>query len=181
MKKERLTLIAAMALLIAVLAAFGFNGAGFDIKEVFAETAAKTEHKGSAGTKAADEKTLLSAILKRQQELDAREDELKVREERLQALKNDVDSRVKELGKIHSKIEADVKKIDEVKGERVKRVVKIYESMSPDEAATRLEKLDEEFAVMILASMSEKKAAKILGFVNIGKSVRLSKSIVKNH
>ena len=43
--------------------------------------------------------------------------------------------------------------------------------------ASRIEKLDEAMAVMILASVADKKAAKILGFVDVDKSVRLSRSL----
>jgi len=120
------------------------------------------------------EKGLLEAIARRREELDAREEELRARRERIEALEEDVEGRIDELRKIHDSIEAFVKKIDEVNESRIKRIVKIYESMKPAEAARRMEKLDEDMAVMILATMKEKKAAKILALVELDRSVRLS-------
>lgn len=127
------------------------------------------------------DKGLIAAVLRRQKELDAREEEIKVREERLLSIKKDVDAKIAELNKAEGRIEAFVKKIDEVNEDRIKKVVKIYEAMTPEEAASRIEKLDERTAVMILSSMSDKKAAKVLGLMEVGKSVRLSQSFkVKN-
>lgn len=120
---------------------------------------------------------LIESVGRRQKDLDSREEELKIKEERIAAIRGDVEARIAELKRLHSSIEAFVKKIDEVNDERVKRLVKIYESMSPEEAAARIEKLDQGTAVMILASVSEKKAAKILGFVDVEKSVKLSKAL----
>ncbi|MDO8427534.1 MAG: hypothetical protein Q7T24_08470 [Deltaproteobacteria bacterium] len=120
---------------------------------------------------------LIESVGRRQKDLDSREEELKIKEERIAAIRGDVEARIAELKRLHSSIEAFVKKIDEVNDERVKRLVKIYEYMSPEEAAARIEKLDQGTAVMILASVSEKKAAKILGFVDVEKSVKLSKAL----
>lgn len=123
------------------------------------------------------ERGLIGALNRRQKELDEKEEELRLREERLYAVKADLDAKIAEIARTNSKIEAGLKKIDEVNTDRVKKIVKIYESMNPEDSAARLEKLDEELAVMILASMSERKAAKILGFVDPDKSAKLSKAL----
>lgn len=123
------------------------------------------------------ERDLLASIARRQKDLDEREAALRDEEQRLAAIRRDIDGRIEELGRVHSRIEAFVKKIDEVSDERIKRVAKIYASMSPEEAATRLEQLDEKTAVMILANIRERSAAKILAFVNVKKSVELSQKL----
>ncbi len=122
-------------------------------------------------------KEMLASIERRQKELDEREDSLKTREERLLAIKKDVEDRIKELSAVHEQIATFVKKIDETSDARVQRVAKIYASMGPEEAAARLEKLDKKTAVMILLNISERKAAKILSFVDVEKSVELSQSL----
>ncbi|MBI5344593.1 MAG: hypothetical protein HZB83_04540 [Deltaproteobacteria bacterium] len=123
------------------------------------------------------DRDILAAIDRRQKDLDAREEALNVREERINSLKKDVSGRAAELGRLHGRIEALVKKLEEADEERVKKVVKIYESMAPEEVASRIEKLDEAMSVVILSSMSEKKAAKILGLVSVGKSVSLTRAM----
>lgn len=121
-----------------------------------------------------DGKGLLASIQRRQKELDDREEDLKAREERLQVVKKDIDARVKELEKVRSELEALAGKIDDADNDRVKRLVKIYESMTPEEAAPRFEKLDTSLAVLILSSMKPKNAAKILEVVKVERSVKLS-------
>jgi len=123
------------------------------------------------------EKTLLGAIARRQKELDEREAAIMVEEARLLVIKKDVEKRIAELDSVLEKIEAFVRKIDEVNDERVRRVAKIYSSMNPEEAASRIEKIDEKTAVMILSIISERQAAKILSFVDVDKSVKLSQAL----
>ncbi|MBI5643101.1 MAG: hypothetical protein HY954_06470 [Deltaproteobacteria bacterium] len=181
MKNKILALVAFKIAVIGLWLLFGSNG--FRIDQVFAEASKETPEtkKADVAKKKEDDKSVLAAILRRQKELEVREEELKTREERLLTIKSDIEARISELNQVHGKIEAVVKKIDEINDVRVKKLVKIYESMNPEEAASRIEKLDEDMAVMILASVSEKKAAKILGFVDVGKSVKLSQSLkVKN-
>lgn len=129
--------------------------------------------KGS-GMNLEDEKGLLASIKRRQKELDDREEELKAREERLEIVKKDIDARIRELEKVRSEIEAFAGKLDAADNDSVKRLVKIYETMNPEEAAPRLEKLDTKLAVQILSTMREKNAARILEFVKVERSVALS-------
>ncbi len=133
------------------------------------------EKAAQAAVQPTDEKGLLAAINRKEQEVIEREGEVTRKEERLNAIKRDIESRLAELRKVHQEIESLVKKINEADDERTRKIVKIYESMSPEEAASRIEGLDKEMSVMILSAMNEKKAAKILGLVDVKRSVELSK------
>lgn len=154
-----------------------------DIRPVFAEQSQKTEVSpvATASSGADVEKGILAVLNRKEKELQAREEDLVRNEERLNIVKADIEQRIAELKREHEEIAALVKKIDEINDQRNKKIVKIYESMNPEEAASRIEKLDEEMAVMILASMSERKAAKVLSFVDVSKSAKLSQSLrIKN-
>lgn len=198
MKYRFLVLIAAFKVLL--ICAWLFTGwDGFKASTVHAQTpassAAEPKKPSDAPVKPSDntaqaqtvkntpertdekEKGLLAAINRRQKELDAREEELRAKEERYNAIKADIETRITELKKLNDRIDASIKKIDGVNDEKTKRVVKIYEAMSPEEAAPRIEKLDEQMAVLIISSMSEKKAAKVLALVDVGKSVKISQSL----
>ena len=177
MKIRNIAFVACAALLVA--AAFAGLEA-IDVRTVFAEQAQKTAETVPAVSNATPldaEKSLLGALNRKEKELAAREEELVKKEERLNIVKADIEQRLSELKREHEQIAALVKKIDEIDDQRIKRIVKIYESMNPEEAASRIEKLDEDMAVMILASMSERKAAKVLSFVNVSKSAKLSQSL----
>jgi len=126
-----------------------------------------------------DGKGLLMALRRKEVELRTREDELVERKRHLADIRGDIDTRVKELKSL-------VKKLNSLKGEigsfndgRIKHLVKIYENMAPRDAATRLEHLDDEMAASILGGMKEKVAGKILGLVNVDKSVRISRVLKK--
>ncbi len=164
---------------ISVVAAFiGFDA--FDIGAVFASQTQKTTEAAPAASNVTPldaERSLLDALNRKEKELNAREEEVVKKEERLNIVKADIEQRLSELKLEHEKIAVLVKKIDEIDDQRVKRIVKIYESMNPEEAASRIEKLEEDMAVMILSSMSERKAAKVLSFVNVSKSAKLSQSL----
>lgn len=147
---------------------------GLSAPLVMASQAAE-EKAAQAPAAAADEKGLLAAINRKEQEVIEREGEVARKEERLNVIKMDIEARLAELRKVRDDIESLVRKINEADNERTKKIVKIYETMSPEEAAARIEGLDKEMAVMILSTMSERKAAKILGLVDVKKSVEFSK------
>lgn len=175
------------ALKIAVLAVWVFTGFGLKASQVSAETQAEPQaqspqaHKDEASKKPdqpyAGDKALLDAINRRQAELDAREEDIKAREERLKALKKDIEDKLAEMNKARGEVEDLSRKVKEKDAQRLNKVVKIYESMSPEEAAPRMERLDEETAQSVLAAMNPKKAAKIIAVMDVDKAARLSLAI----
>ncbi len=125
---------------------------------------------------------LAKLLEKKQKELAEREAGLVDKEERLKTVKADIEKKIEEFARLKEGIEALIKKLDEADAERTKKIVKIYESMPPEDVASRIEKLDEGMAVALLSSMSEKKAAKILAMVTVDKAVRLTESLrIRRH
>jgi flagellar motility protein MotE (MotC chaperone) len=121
-----------------------------------------------------EEAGMIEAIKRRQVELDDRDEMLKVEEERLEFLKGDIEKRISELNEARLRLDKLATEIEALKSARAKKTVKIYESMAPEEAASRIERLNEGMAVMILANMNAKKAGAILGLVEIDKAVLLT-------
>ncbi len=153
------------------------NEAGDAGKEAAPEKGPKEASPLWSDEEAEKEKNLLSAIQRKEEELTQREALLRVKEERLESIKTNIEDKITELKKVKTEIEGMVKKIDQTNDQRIKRIVKIYEAMNPEESAARLEKLDEPMAVSILSAMNEKKAAKILGLMTVDKSVKLSQAL----
>lgn len=120
------------------------------------------------------EKTLLEAIKAREQELDKRAEKIAEKERRLEELKDMVKKELARFAKTRAEVVAMLEKIQVERDKNFMRIVKIYESMPPEKASQRLEKLDEEMAVKIIAAMKEKKAGKILANLSVDKSVRIS-------
>ncbi|MCX7792879.1 MAG: hypothetical protein N2257_00515 [Thermodesulfovibrionales bacterium] len=112
---------------------------------------------------------LLALIEKRQKELDERERNLKVEEERLAALKRDLELKIKKYSELLKKINSILDEIEQRDIKNMEYLVKVYESMPPEEAGERLSALDELTAVRILERMKPRKAAAILSTMDPGK------------
>lgn len=108
-----------------------------------------------------------------------------IEEERLRILQEDLAKKTEELKKLKEEIDAKIKRQEELKAEltraqeeRYQKLAKIYEQMPPEEAATRIEKLDDETAVNLILAIKPRQAAKILANVNPEKAAILSKLLL---
>lgn len=99
-------------------------------------------------------------------------------EERLAIIKADIQKQIEYNEKLKKEIEAAQKTIDTNARERLMKVSKIYEAMPADEAAKRLEKLDEDTAVDILSVLKPRAAGGILGEMDNDKAASISKKII---
>lgn len=99
-------------------------------------------------------------------------------EERLNILKSDVKKEIERLEKLKKEIEEAQKSLDIKIQEGLLKVAKMYEAMPSEEAARKLEKLDEDAAVIILNSLKPKTAGKILAQMENDKAASLSKKIL---
>lgn len=99
-------------------------------------------------------------------------------EERLTILKADIKKEIERLEKLKKEIEEVQKALDIKIQEGLLKVAKMYEAMPPEEAARKLEKLDEDAAVIILNSLKPKTAGKILAQMENDKAASLSKKIL---
>jgi flagellar motility protein MotE (MotC chaperone) len=118
---------------------------------------------------------MLKLIEAKRVELREKEDALKHEEQRLNALRKDVDAKIETYTRLLTKAEAAVKKIEEVKGERIEGVVKAYEVMPAEDAAARLSVLDDDIALQIMTRMKSKKAGAIIAVMEPRKAAALTK------
>ncbi len=101
-----------------------------------------------------------------------------IEEERLSIIKSDIQKEVEHNEKLKKEIEQAQKNIDENTKERLLKVSKIYEAMPPEEAAKRLEKLDENTAVDIISMLKPRAAGGILAQMDSDKAASISKKII---
>ena len=114
-------------------------------------------------------------------ELGVKEESLKKEEQRLAALKKDVDEKIDRYTKLLSQIETALKRIEQARQERVEVVVKAYEAMAPEEAASRLTALDSGTALLILQGMKSKKAGLIMAAMEPRKAADLTRRMTALH
>ncbi|HOA83039.1 MAG TPA: hypothetical protein PKZ17_00715 [Thermodesulfovibrio thiophilus] len=108
-----------------------------------------------------------------------------IEEDRLKILQQDLSKRTEELKKLKEEIDAKIKQqealksqLEKSKEENYQRLAKIYEQMPPEEAAVRLEKLDDDTATMLILTIKPRVAGRILANVNPEKAAIISKRIV---
>lgn len=121
----------------------------------------------------------LKAIEQKRQELNEREDRLKKEEDRLKAVQKEVDGRIEKLNQMLSQIEEGLKKLGEVRSERMGQLVKTFEAMPPEEAAIRLTAIEKSLAVQIVFKMTSKKAGAVLASMDPKKVAEITEGISK--
>lgn len=99
-------------------------------------------------------------------------------EERMNILKGDIQKEIDEYKKLKKEVEVVQKAQDEKKQESLAKIAKMFESMTAEDAAKKIEKLDEDTAVIILNSLKPKSAGKILAQIEDEKAASLSKKIL---
>jgi len=121
----------------------------------------------------------LAFIEKKQREIKDKENTLHQEEERLKILKKDVDERMEKYTNLLSQLENVLNKLEHLQDEKFEHVVKVYEVMPPEEAATRLAALPELTAVKIIKKMKPKKAGVIMAYMDPQKVASLTEGITK--
>lgn len=99
-------------------------------------------------------------------------------EERLNILKGDIQKEIEEYKKLKKEVEVVQQAQDEKKQEGLARIAKMFEAMSSEDAAKKIEKLDEDTAVIVLNSLKPKSAGKILAQIEDEKAASLSKKLL---
>lgn len=129
----------------------------------------------------------------RKHDLDKREEAVRVSEERLTLLKAELEqilTKVEEAEKKHKDVKdkqdktvADQKakaeqKAADVRNQHQAQLIKIFESMPPEEAAARLEKMPDRKAVEVLRLLKGKTAGAILSSVKVERAARLTEQLL---
>lgn len=119
----------------------------------------------------------VKAIEAKRVELKEKEEALKRDEVRLNALKKEVEARIETYTRLLAQMEAVLKRVEQVKGEKIENVVKAYEVMPPEDAAARISALDSDTALSIMTRMKSKKAGAIIAVMEPHKAATLTRRL----
>lgn len=132
---------------------------------------------GGAPEKAVDpmsmtpsEVELLQQLAERRAELERRAAELSQREVLLQAAEKRIDEKIARLASLEKDIGGIVDKQDQEEDARIKSLVKIYETMKPQDAARIFEQLDMSVLLSVVEHMKERVAAPVLAAMDPAKA-----------
>ena len=116
---------------------------------------------------------LLEMIERKNRERKKREEELLLKEKNLQALEQKILADLQKIEEVLVRSEAMVGIKKDLIEKNVKSLVKAYSHMKPVQAATLLERMDEDIAIIIISRMKSRVAGKVLGAMN----TRIAKGI----
>lgn len=123
------------------------------------------------------ERGLLSSLLRRQEELNDRENFLKSEEGRLNSLRGEILSKIDRLQETEKRLTTLLEAVKEIDDQRYQNLAKVYEASPPAQAGVMFEKLDTRTAAAIIMNMRSTKAGAILGHVKPDKAVEITREI----
>ncbi|MEZ5839593.1 MAG: hypothetical protein R3D02_03910 [Hyphomicrobiales bacterium] len=112
--------------------------------------------------KSAAEQALLSRLGDRRKELEKREAQIKLRESLLQAAEKRLEERLNQLKGMEATVEAAAQKKQEDREAEIGRLISMYESMKPKDAARVFDRLSIDILVDLVRKMNPRKMALIL-------------------
>jgi flagellar motility protein MotE (MotC chaperone) len=144
-----------------------------------AQPAATPAAEDSAAPVGDGERTVLLELRKRRQELDSRETALAARESLMAATEQKLSGRVAELQTLQKKLEALEATRQEREDTSWQRMVKLYETMKPRDAATIFNDLEMPVLLQVLDRMKEAKAAPVLAAMQPDKARDVTAQIAR--
>lgn len=110
-----------------------------------------------------------------------REAALALKEQEMKKLEQSLDSRIKELEATRKGLEAPLARKKTEDSGRYKKILKVYKSLRPEEAAVLIDKLDEDIALEMLNQMDQKRAAKLIPYLNQARVLKWTRQSLKEN
>lgn len=108
------------------------------------------------------EMEVLNQLSQRREELDNRNKDLDTREDLIKVAEQRVDQKIKEMETLRGQLQSMVNQVSEGQATQIENLVKIYETMKPDEAARIFETLDMPVLLGVIQRMKPTRTAPIL-------------------
>lgn len=121
---------------------------------------------------------LLQKLADRRAKLDKWAQELDMREGLLKAAEQRIDRKVGELRQIQAKLKGMLRQYDQEQENKLKSLVKIYETMKPKDAARIFMQLDMPVLLDVIERMNERKSAAILANMSPEKAKNITDELV---
>ena len=118
--------------------------------------------------------SVYKALKNKRRELEKKERRLAQLEEELQIQKKEIERQLAEMQEMRKNISAKLDKKVETDRESIEKLVGVYASMKPANAAIILSNLEENLAVKVLGKLKKQNAAAILNFIDPKKAQVLS-------
>lgn len=132
---------------------------------------------GAESEVVSEDTSYFSKLRERKEQLDLREAELNQLEEELQRQKAEIEQRIGELSQIRKDIATTLEDRVQADEGKVKKLVDLYSTMKPKQAADVIATIELDLAVQVLANMKKKSAADIMNVLPAEKAKELSERL----
>lgn len=122
---------------------------------------------------------LLRAVAEERDALEHLRRDLLLEEKRLEKTREEIGERIAALKQIRAQVAKDMARYHSEREKEMNHLVKIYEAMSPEEAGPLVEQLAQDISVELLFRMKDKKAGRILEFVDEGRAVSITEDLAR--
>jgi len=116
----------------------------------------------------------LALAERKKKQVDERLEMLKLRETQLTKIETSIDEKLKKLDEERRFFAQTVQREKELKGQRLDRLVELYDKMEPKKAAPVMEQMDKDLVVSLFKRLKQKQVTTVLEFMKPDKSVELS-------
>ncbi|NDE16291.1 hypothetical protein EBZ80_15300, partial [bacterium] len=116
----------------------------------------------------------LSMADRKKKQIDERVTLLGRREKQLQDVEKSIDGKLKRLEEERKFFAQSIQQEKDLKGQRLDKLVELYDKMEPKKAAPVFEKMDEDLVVALFKRLRQKQVTLILETMSAEKSVKLS-------
>ena len=141
--------------------------------------AAAQEGSAPLGPDEALEAVVEDAIRERENDLREREAAIASQEQRVATMRRELEQLITRNEALRQELEVRTAEIDAANSEQMRRLVKVYEAMAPEEAAPILDTMRENVALSLFATMKGKAAAGIMEFMPTDKAARLGERLAR--
>lgn len=108
-------------------------------------------------------------------ELVEKEAAMSIKEQELKKMSIGLDARIKELDAAKKALESSMAAKKKLENERYKKMLKLFKSLRPEEAAKLMDKLDEDIVFEMLNQMNQKTTIKLIPFLNQARVLKWTK------
>ncbi len=122
---------------------------------------------------------LLQAVAEEREALERLRRDLLLEEKRLKKTREEINERIAALKEIRAQVAKDMARYHSEREREMNHLVKIYEAMSPEEAGPLMEQLAQDISVELLFRMKDKKAGRILEFVDEARAVSITEELAR--
>jgi len=126
-----------------------------------------------------EEADILRSLRPLKENLDTRAKDLDKRQQAVEGAEKRVASQMTELKAMLVRIQDSLKQEQGIKSKKIKRLSAVYESMKAVKSAPIIAKMDLPIVVKMLSRMDEKKVGKILSFLPPEQAVRITQALTR--